>query len=76
MPPRSEELLKPWKIAISAELAGQIEFALTDPITNAPKYGARKRLIEDLLGFWLARESGLPPERFPEIATLEQLRSL
>jgi hypothetical protein len=76
MPPRSDELLKPWKCAISAEIAGQVEFALTDPITKKPKYGARKQLLEALLGFWLAREAGLPADQYPAIPSLEQLRSL
>lgn len=70
---RREELQKDWKIAISAELAGKIEFALANPLTHAPRYGARKRLIEDLLCWWLAREAGT---ELPDIATLEQLRNL
>lgn len=73
MPPRSDELLKPWKIAISAELAGKVEFVTTDPLTRRPKYGARKLLVESLLSWWLAREAGDP---LPDLPTIEQLRSL
>jgi hypothetical protein len=76
MPPRSDELLKPWKVAISAEVAGKVEFVLTDPITKKPHYGARKKLLESLLRFWLAREAGVPPEALPDLPSLEQLRSL
>lgn len=76
MPPRNDELLKPWKCAISADIAGQVEFALTDPITNKPRYGARKRLLESLLGYWLAREARVPDDQLPDIPSLEQLRSL
>ena len=76
MPPRTEELLKPWKCAISAEIAGQVEFALTDPLTKKPRYGSRKKLLESLLAFWLARESGTPPDELPDLPSLEHLRSL
>ncbi len=76
MPPRNDELLKPWKCAISAEIAGQVEFALTDPVTKKPRYGSRKALLEGLLAWWLAREAGLPPDQFPDVPSLEQLRSL
>lgn len=76
MPPRSEELLKPWKCAISAEIAGTVEFALTDPVTKKPRYGARKKLLEGLLSWWLARESGTSSDQLPDVPSLEQLRSL
>jgi len=76
MPPRSDELVKNWKCPLGAELAGKVEFALTDPITKKPRYGARKVLLEGLLEFWLAKESGVPPEQLPEIPSIEYLRSL
>lgn len=76
MPPRSDELLKPWKCAISAEIAGLVEYALTDPITKKPRYGSRKVLLEALLANWLARESGVPEAERPEIPSLEHLRNL
>jgi len=76
MPPRREELSKPWKIPINAELAGQIEFALANPLTAAPHYGSRKILIEALLRYWLAREMRVPETELPSLPSLEYLRNL
>lgn len=73
MPPRHDELAKPWKIPVNATLAGKIEFMLSDPLTHKPGYGARKALIEALLEWWVAREAGNP---LPDVPSLESLRSL
>lgn len=72
MPRQSDDLQIPWKLNISATVAGKIEFMLTDPITKKPIYGSRIKLTEALFEYWLAREEGRP---LPPIPTLEELRS-
>ena len=73
---RNHDLMKPWKIPVKADLAGRVEMVLGDPLTGAPKYGARTKLISDLLEHWLDSVAGKPePERRP-IPSLEELRSL
>lgn len=73
---RSNQLMKPWKIPIDAEVAGQIEFCVSDPVTKQPRYGARTHLIEKLLCWWLDREAGKPEAERTEVPSLAQLRSL
>ena len=67
------DLLKPWKIAMPATLAGRIEYALLDRITGKPKYGARNALIAALLERWLAEQVG---NDIPHVPSLEELRAL
>lgn len=74
MPGFAEDLQKPWKLNLSASVAGKVEYMLTDPITKKPLYGARKELVEALIEYWIAREEGRTP--LPPIPTLEQLRRL
>jgi hypothetical protein len=73
---RSHDLMKPWKIPLNASLAGRVEMVLGDPLTGQPKYGARTRLINDLLEHWLDVIAGKPaPERRP-LPSLEEIRSI
>lgn len=76
MPARSEDLQKPWKLNLSATLAGKTEYLLTDPITGKPKYGARVRLVEALLERWIAEQEGRPLDSLPPVPTLAELRRL
>lgn len=72
MPHLSDDLQKPWKLNLSATVAGKVEYLLTDPITRKPIYGARVRLVEALLENWIAREEGRPD--LPPVPTLSELR--
>lgn len=74
---KHKELLKDWKIPVEADLAGKIEYVLSDPLaSNRPKYGARVRLIDNLLRYWLDWQSGKPPDQCQELPSIELLRSL
>jgi hypothetical protein len=73
--PFNDDLNRPWKLVLPATLAGRIEYVLTDPLTKKPIYGSRNTLVEALLEYWLARESGMPADRLPSIPTIEQLRA-
>jgi hypothetical protein len=72
LPRYAEDLQKPWKLNLSASLAGKVEFLLTDNLTKQPIYGARVQLVEGLLEWWIAREEGRP---LPDVPSLSQLRS-
>lgn len=72
MPYLADDLQKPWKLNLSASLAGKIEYLLTDPLTKKPIYGARVKLVEALLERWIAEQEGRP---IPHVPTLAQLRS-
>lgn len=74
MPSFSDDLQRPWKLNLSASVAGKVEYLLTDPITKKPIYGARKALVEGLIEWWIAKEEGRVP--LPSVPTLEQLRQL
>lgn len=74
MPGFAADLQKPWKLNLSASVAGKVEFMLTDPITKKPIYGARTKLIEALIERWIAEQEGRTP--LPHVPTLEQLRTL
>lgn len=70
--PLNDDLNKSWKIILPATLAGKTEYALRDPVHNKPIYGARAVLIEALLEWWLARESG--ENNLPHVPSLLELR--
>lgn len=76
MPRHAEDLQKPWKLNLSASLAGKVEFLLTDPITRKPIYGARVKLVEALLEKWIAQEEGKPEAEQPPVPTLAELRGV
>lgn len=69
--PVNDDLIRPWKLGLPATLAGRVEFALSDPLTKRPIYGSRNHLVEKLLEWWLARESG---SELPPVPTLLDLR--
>lgn len=73
---RNEDLIRPWKLAMPATLAGRIEFALLDSITGKTKYGARNTLVVKLLERWLAEQNGGDPAQLPSVPTLEELRAM
>jgi hypothetical protein len=73
---RSDELTKDWKVTVRADVAGAVEFVLTDPLTNAPIYGARTKLITQLLEHWLDFTAGRPPDERKPLPTLEELRDV
>lgn len=45
-----------WKHHVRADLAAQVELILADPMRERVKYGARSRLLEQLLEEWLAKQ--------------------
>lgn len=51
--PTNPDLTKYWKIGLPATLAGTVEFYLMDPLHKKPAYGARAKLIEQLLSEWV-----------------------
>jgi len=67
------DLIRNWKITLPATLAGRVEFMLLSPVHQKPIYGARARLVESLLEYWIAVESGAIP---PHIPSVEELRSI
>lgn len=69
--PVNDDLIKPWKVSLPATLAGRVEFMLRDPIHNKALYGARAELLEKLLEWWIARESGTT---LPHVPSLLELR--
>lgn len=72
MPSLADDLQKPWKLNLSASLAGKVEYMLTDPITKKPIYGARTKLVEALLENWIATQENRPA---PSVPTIDQLRA-
>jgi len=67
------DLIIKWKVTLPATLAGRVEHMLLSPIHNKPIYAARARLIEGLLEYWIAVESGA--EQLPPLPSLIELRS-
>jgi hypothetical protein len=74
--PVNDDLNKPWKLLMPATLAGRVEYILIDPIHSKPIYGARNKLVGALLEWWVARESGTPPEHLPHVPSVAELRKL
>lgn len=70
--PFNPDLSTAWKINLPATLAGQVEFALLDPVHQKPIYGARNRLIGALLTRWLAEQSGRT--ELPHVPSILELR--
>lgn len=70
MPHLSDDLQKPWKLNLSASLAGKLEYMLSDPITRKPIYGARVKLVSSLLERWIAEEEGRSATPVPSLAEL------
>jgi hypothetical protein len=66
------DLIIKWKVTLPATLAGRVENMLLSPIHNKPIYAARARLIEGLLEYWVALESG---SELPPLPSLMDLRS-
>lgn len=54
--PYNPDLTKYWKICLPATLAGTVEFYLFDSIHKKPQYGARAKLITQLLEEWVAKQ--------------------
>jgi len=57
--PTNPDLTKHWKISLPATLAGIVEFYLFDPLHKKPLYGARARLITELLEGWVDEQKRL-----------------
>ena len=53
MPRPRGDLCVNWKLRLSLPIATAIEQLTMDPTTGAPRYGARRRLIEHLLAQYL-----------------------
>lgn len=54
--PFNPEMSKAWKIHIPATLAGRVEHRLLDPVSGKPAYGARNKLLTELLEKWLSEQ--------------------
>lgn len=74
--PSNPDLSIPWKLLLSAPIAGRLELMLADPIHSKPKYGARRKLTEALYEWWIARESGVPENQRPSIPSVQELREV
>lgn len=46
-----------WHINVPSSLALQVETRLLDPVSGTTAYGARAKLVEQLLREWLARST-------------------
>lgn len=68
---RHDDFLKAWKVTLPATLAGSIERMLWDSFNNRPIYAARAMLLESLLDWWIARETG---QKLPHVPTLEEIQ--
>ena len=60
--PNNPDLTKYWKICLPATLAGTVELYLMDSIHKKPTYGARAKLITELLTEWVERQKALAKE--------------
>ena len=47
--PRSPRLYDKWKVSLPATVSATIDGLLIDPLRQKPRYGARSRLVEQLL---------------------------
>lgn len=63
--PTNPDLTKYWKICLPATLAGTVELYLMDPIHKKPAYGARAKLIEQLLSDWVSQQQSLAKQENP-----------
>lgn len=70
--PSNPDLIRNWKIALPATLAGTVEFLLMDPITRKPRYSARSKLIQVALERWVAEYEGRTP---PPMPSLDEIRN-
>lgn len=66
--PNNPDLTKYWKICLPATLAGTVELYLMDTIHKKPQYGARARLITELLEGWVKEQQRLSRESQPNFA--------
>jgi len=60
--PRAVPEYVQWKTTVPFQLAAQVEERLWNAGKNKPQYGARSRLMCELLRRWLAGDISLPPE--------------
>ena len=63
--PFNPDLTKYWKVCLPAPLAGTVELYLFDRIHGKPQYGARAKLITDLLDAWVADQKLLAEGKDP-----------
>lgn len=54
--PNNPDLTKYWKICLPATLAGTVELYLMDSLHKKPQYGARAKLITQLLEGWVKEQ--------------------
>jgi hypothetical protein len=69
------DLIIPWKLSMPATTAGRVSAALLDPVHQKTIYGARVKLVDELLRWWLAREAGTPSDQLPHVSSIFELRS-
>lgn len=51
--PFNSEPIKKFKVCVPASLAARVELSLWDRINKKPRYGARGKVIEELLELWV-----------------------
>lgn len=66
--PNNPDLTKYWKICLPATLAGTVELYLMDTIHKKPQYGARAKLITELLEGWVKEQREKAQEAQPNFA--------
>lgn len=72
----NSDFIAPWKVNLPATLAAQVEMRLFDDLTKKPRYGARAKLLEQLLVYWLARENGTPEDQLPPFPSMSTIMSI
>lgn len=68
--PNNPDLTKNWKICLPATLAGTVELYLMDRVHKKPQYGARAKLITELLEGWVKEQQAKAAASLPQQETL------
>jgi hypothetical protein len=72
--PFNPDLTKYWKICLPATLAGTVELYLFDAIHKKPTYGARAKLITELLEKWVQEQKDTAQHAQPNPQSVEHLK--
>lgn len=59
--PRNDTPTTEWKLHLPVPLVAKIDLLLSDPVTGKPVYGARSKLITELLRAYLSQK-GINPD--------------
>lgn len=72
--PFNPDLTKYWKICLPATLAGTVELYLFDSVHKKPAYGARAKLITELLEKWVEDQKIAAHRAQPNPQSVDHLR--